>query len=169
MHRNTKGHTRKIDQQLDCRKGKSNMSRMGPPRFHSRWCSNFVGRTCGRTCSDAPSLRTKAKWHADDLCRETWSRCEAANALPTLYGAVDMGAQKAAFQISLVAERAAMAKEDFVAGLLEFVKPSRRFHITYWPKLRFNSDTLWFSFVFAYLRTVSKERWALTVCIRRRS
>ena len=47
---------------------------------------------------------------------------EKQNGMPSAYGGPGMGAQKAAFQTSFVAETAALMKEDFGAGLLDLVK-----------------------------------------------
>ena len=42
--------------------------------------------------------------------------------MPSVFGGPGMGAQKAAYQISIVAEAAAMSKQEFAAGLLDLVK-----------------------------------------------
>ena len=47
---------------------------------------------------------------------------EKQNELLSVFGGAGMGAQKAAFQISLTAEMAALDKIDFGAGLLDLVK-----------------------------------------------
>ena len=47
---------------------------------------------------------------------------EKQNELPSVYGGPGMGAQKAAFQNSIVAEATALVKEDFAAGLLDLLK-----------------------------------------------
>ena len=47
---------------------------------------------------------------------------EKQNEMPSVYGGPGMGAQKAAFQIALVVETAALLREDFWAGLLDLVK-----------------------------------------------
>ena len=50
---------------------------------------------------------------------KTW---EQQHALPSVFGGPGMGAQKAAFQISVVAEIAALEHDDFGVGLLDLVK-----------------------------------------------
>ena len=47
---------------------------------------------------------------------------EKQNEMPSVYGGIGMGAQKAAFQIALVAEKAALLREDFGPGLFDLVK-----------------------------------------------
>ena len=47
---------------------------------------------------------------------------EAAHALPSVFGGTDMGAQKAAWQASFVAEAAALARKEHAQGLLDLVK-----------------------------------------------
>ncbi len=42
--------------------------------------------------------------------------------MASVFGGPDMGAQKAAFQISFTAEAAAMCNDEFGAGLLDLVK-----------------------------------------------
>jgi len=53
------------------------------------------------------------------LTVQTWER---NNELPSVFGGAGMGAQKAAFQISMIAEGAALDSVDFGAGLLDLVK-----------------------------------------------
>ena len=47
---------------------------------------------------------------------------DQSNKMPSVFGGPGMGAQKAAFQISITAEIAALENADFAAGLLDLVK-----------------------------------------------
>ena len=49
-------------------------------------------------------------------------RWESLTAMPSVFGGPGIGAQKAAYQISIVAETAAMHFQEFAAGLLDLVK-----------------------------------------------
>ena len=47
---------------------------------------------------------------------------EQANALPSIFGGANMGAQKAAWQVAFTAEAAALTKVDFAGSLIDLVK-----------------------------------------------
>ena len=49
-------------------------------------------------------------------------RWESLTYMSSVFGVLGMGAQKAAYHISIVAETAAMNFQEFVAGLLDLVK-----------------------------------------------